>query len=86
MTVQRCFLLDSSSVKSGIEMAAKSNADFIELMPGVIPKAIKSMKRHINQPIIAGGMIDDDKDADAALSAGAVAVSTSCDKLWYKEV
>lgn len=83
MAVQRMFLLDSSSVKSGIEMATKSNADFIELMPGVIPRAIRSIKRHITQPIIAGGMIDDIDTAYLAIEAGAVGVSTSCEKLWY---
>ncbi len=84
LAVQRMFLLDSSSIKTGIDMAEKSSADFIELMPGVIPKAISDIKKHIRQPIIAGGMITEKSEADIALKAGALAVSTSTMELWSK--
>ncbi|MEX1377567.1 MAG: glycerol-3-phosphate responsive antiterminator [Eubacteriales bacterium] len=82
MAVQRMFLLDSSSIESGIDMAKKSSADFIELMPGVIPKAISNIKKYINQPIIAGGMVTEREEVDTAIIAGALAVSTSTMSLW----
>ena len=84
LAVQRMFLLDSSSIKTGIDMAEKSSADFIELMPGVIPKAISDIRKYVKQPIIAGGMITEAKEATIALDAGALAVSTSTMKLWEK--
>ncbi|MBN2880312.1 MAG: glycerol-3-phosphate responsive antiterminator [Clostridia bacterium] len=86
LTVQRMFLLDSSSIKSGIEMAENSAADYIELMPGVIPKAITDIKKYVKQPIIAGGMITEQKEADVALQAGAIAVSTSTMQIWNQGV
>lgn len=82
MAVQRMFLLDSSSIKSGIDMAKKSPADFIELMPGVIPKAISDIRKYIRQPIIAGGMVTEKIEANTAIKAGALAVSTSTMELW----
>lgn len=82
LAVQRMFLLDSSSIKSGIDMAKKSTADFIELMPGVIPDAISYIKKHIKQPIIAGGMVTKRQEVSTALRAGAIAVSTSTMQLW----
>ena len=82
LAVQRMFLLDSSSIKSGIDMAEKSSADFIELMPGVIPKAISDIKKYVKQPIIAGGMITEKNEVITAFKAGALAVSTSTVNLW----
>ena len=82
LAVQRMFLLDSSSIKSGIDMAERSSADFIELMPGVISKAISDIKRYVNQPIIAGGMVTKENEVKLALKAGAMAVSTSTMPLW----
>lgn len=86
LTVQRMFLLDSTSITSGIEMAKKSQADFIELVPGVIPKAIVSIKRHISQPIIVGGMITDTNEIQQAIKCGAVGVSCSRQELWNNNV
>lgn len=82
LAVQRMFLLDSSSIKTGIDMAQKSPADIIELMPGVIPKAISDIRKYVNQPIIAGGMVTKEKEVKTALESGAIAVSTSTRSLW----
>ncbi|MPN24036.1 Glycerol uptake operon antiterminator regulatory protein [bioreactor metagenome] len=54
----------------------------IEIMPGVAGKAIRNLKKATNVPIIAGGLIDKKKDVIDALSAGAVAISTTAEDLW----
>ncbi|MGI6188382.1 MAG: glycerol-3-phosphate responsive antiterminator [Clostridiales bacterium] len=82
ITVQRLFLVDSLSFESGINIVQSYNPDFVEVMPGIIPKAIKDLKQKIHQPIIAGGMITSKQDIINALSAGALAVSTSKKELW----
>ena len=82
ITVQRLFLVDSLSFESGINIVRSYNPDFVEVMPGIIPKAIKELKQKIHQPIIAGGMITSKQDIINALSAGALAVSTSKKELW----
>ncbi len=82
ITVQRLFLVDSLSFESGINIVKSYNPDFIEVMPGIIPKAIRELKQKIHQPIIAGGMITSKQDIINVLSAGALAVSTSKKELW----
>lgn len=82
VAVHRVFLLDSGSLESGIHLLAASHADYCEVMPGLVPKAIGRLKGRIPQPIIAGGMITGAQEADIALRAGAVAVSTSERALW----
>lgn len=82
ITIQRLFLIDSLSFESGIRMVKNYEPDFIEIMPGIIPRAISELKEKINQPIIAGGMITHKEDIIAALKAGALAVSTSKSALW----
>lgn len=81
LTVQRFFALDSKGLKSVREMMEVSHADFIEIMPGVIPKVIEEFKNG-GIPIIAGGLIETKAEVTAALSAGATAISTGKEALW----
>ena len=82
LTVQRIFMIDSLSFESGIKMIESYKPDFVEVMPGIIPKAISEFKSKISPPIIAGGMITEKEDVIQALKAGAIAVSTSKRELW----
>jgi len=82
ITVQRIFLLDSRALNSGVEMIKQYNPDFVEVMPGLIPRGISELRNRIKQPIIAGGMITSKEDVISALKAGALAVSTSRRELW----
>lgn len=50
-------------------------------MPGVIPKAL-SLFSEKGIPVIAGGLIETKAEVTAALSSGAVAVSTGKSNLW----
>ncbi|MCK5128869.1 MAG: glycerol-3-phosphate responsive antiterminator [Clostridiales bacterium] len=82
MTVQRIFLLDSTSIKSGITMINNSKPDIVEVVPGVISKAITEIKSSIHQQVIAGGMITDIQEVKSALKAGAKGISTSSKEIW----
>lgn len=82
LTVQRFFIFDSRSVDTTIEAAKSLKADFIEVMPGVVPKVIARLKQKIKVPIIAGGLIADREDLKNAFLSGASAVSTSNRGLW----
>jgi glycerol uptake operon antiterminator len=55
-TVQRLFILDSQSIQTGLKMTQSNHTDFIEVMPGIIPKIIPEIKNHSRIPVIAGGM------------------------------
>jgi glycerol uptake operon antiterminator len=83
ITIQRYFLLDSRV----LENIAKntSPADFFEVLPGVMPKIIRHLTQTTGKPIIAGGMIRDKEDVLGALSAGAVAISSTNSKVWFIE-
>jgi glycerol-3-phosphate responsive antiterminator len=52
-------------------------------MPGVMPKILKVIREYTNMPLIAGGLLSDKKDVMAAFAAGADAVSTTRQELWY---
>ncbi len=82
LTIQRLFLVDSSSLETGKRMAETSKPDFLEVLPGLVPKAITHLYKSMDVPIIAGGMIIQPEDMAQAVSAGAIAVSTSSRKLW----
>lgn len=83
LTIQRYFLLDSR-VLENIEKNS-SPADFLEVLPGVMPKIIRQLAATTEKPIIAGGMIQDKEDVVSALSAGAVAISSTNNKIWFME-
>ena len=40
------------------------------------------MKKQLNVPVIAGGLIADKEDVIQALDAGAVAISTTNESVW----
>ena len=82
VTVHRMFLIDDASFHSGIRLIKTSKPDFVEVMPSLVPKAIKALVSQIPQSVIAGGMATCKEDVFAALSAGALAVSTSAPALW----
>lgn len=81
LTVQRFFALDSKGMDSIDEMLRNTNPHLMEIMPGVIGKAIRRFsKGHIN--VIAGGLVQTKQEVTDALSCGAAAVSTGCAALW----
>lgn len=82
ITVKRVFTLDSQGVVSAMADIDDPSADIIEIMPGVIPKIIERFAGS-GKPIIAGGLIETKAEITAALSHGAVAVSTGKKELWY---
>ena len=82
MTIHRLFLVDSSSLNGGIRHLTANPPDLIEVLPGLVPKAIAHLKDTLGLPVIAGGMVTEEKDVAQALAAGALAVSSSARALW----
>ena len=82
LTVQRFFIIDAQSIKTSIDSARQVSPDFVEIMPGIVPKVIKRIKDNVSAPIITGGLVDSKHEIMEALSAGANAVSTSAPDLW----
>lgn len=82
ITIQRFFALDSKGLDSIAEMVKNSAPHMMEIMPGVVNKAITRFSAD-EVPVIAGGLLESKAEVTNALRAGAVAVSTSCQELWY---
>lgn len=81
-TVLRVFMVDASSMETGERMVKGCAPDLVEVMPGVVTRAVRMLGERIAVPVIAGGMLELPRDVQAALDAGALAASTSKEALW----
>ncbi len=81
---QRAFILDTHALERSIKLIAKTDPDYVEVLPGVIPKVIKEIHERTGKPIFAGGLIDHVDEVEQAIEAGASAVTTSNLMLWDK--
>lgn len=82
-TVHRFFLVDSISFKSIDKQIANSAPHFIEILPGMMPKAIGWVKDKVNVPVIASGLVCEKEDVVNAIQAGALGVSSTNNEVWY---
>jgi glycerol uptake operon antiterminator len=82
LAIQRLFLIDSMALENSYSLLEKTKPDYIEILPGVMPHIIKEVNIRTGIPVLAGGLIRNDEDVRGALSAGAVAVTTSRTELW----
>ncbi len=83
ITIRRFFLLDSLALETISKQSALTDADAFEVLPGVMPKIISHIVSECEKPIIAGGLIRDKDDVVNALSAGAIAVSSTNSDVWF---
>jgi len=82
LAIQRLFLIDSSALQKSYTLLERTQPDYIEVMPGVIPHMIAEVKERTGIPIFAGGLLRSANDVELALQAGATAVTTSNAELW----
>lgn len=83
LTVMRFFVIDSRAMENIRHCDLKQYADFIEILPGLMPKIIEKITKMTKKPVIAGGMIEEKEDVVTALSSGAVAISTTNQSVWF---
>jgi len=82
-TVFRFFVIDSMAFENIKKQSEAVEPDYVEILPGVMPKVIKRISNLIKVPVIVGGLIADKEDVVAALSAGAVSISTTNQAVWF---
>jgi len=82
LAIQRMFLLDTNALEKSYKLLERTEPDYIEVMPGVMPHMITEVLERTKIPIFAGGLIRSVEDVERALAAGAVAVTTSRAELW----
>lgn len=83
LTIQRAFILDSMSIDSLKTQLETGKPDFIEILPGIMPRVISEIAARTDIPLIAGGLIESKSEVLQAINAGAVSVSTSCQSVWH---
>jgi glycerol uptake operon antiterminator len=82
-TIFRFFVIDSMAFENIKKQTEAVGPDFVEILPGVMPKVIKRICSLIPVPIIAGGLIADKEDVMSALSAGAMSISSTNPSVWF---
>ncbi|MDF2635759.1 MAG: glycerol-3-phosphate responsive antiterminator, GlpP [Pelosinus sp.] len=83
IVVQRLFLMDSDSLRTGLNLVRNFKPDVIEVLPGSIPASVvEELVRETGLPIFAGGLIRTKEDVDHAIERGISAISTSRKNLW----
>ena len=80
--ILRMFVIDSMALANVTKQCATMPPDAFEILPGVMPKIIRELHNTISIPIIAGGLIADKEDVMNALEAGALAISSTNQKVW----
>lgn len=79
---QRFFVIDSFAYHQLLGVLKQSKPDFLEILPGCVPRVIGWIKEQSSIPIVAGGLVCDTRDVQAVLAAGATSVATSDQSLW----
>ena len=81
--IQRMFLVDSESLKTGISLLKGFRPDAIEALPASTPASVLAeLKAATDVPILVGGLVRSANDVTQAVANGACAVSTSRRELW----
>ena len=81
-TVLRVFVIDSMALSNIARERDMVEPDVFEILPGVMPDVIRRICDGMTTPVIAGGLISSKQEIVSALSAGAIAVSTTSEASW----
>ncbi|MEL0537691.1 glycerol-3-phosphate responsive antiterminator [Staphylococcus debuckii] len=81
-TILRIFVIDSHALSRSIALIKQVQPDYVEALPGVASKVISKINEETHTPVIAGGLIDQEQEVEAAISSGAEYITTSNQSLW----
>lgn len=83
MAIQRLFLFDSGSLKTGLAACSECKPDAVEILPGIVlPAVVHRLPISRIPRFIGGGLIETPSEVDALLAAGAIGVSASKKAIW----
>lgn len=82
ITIQRIFIIDTSSLKKAIESIRENDPDLVEVMPAWVYPIVETIKNEIDKPIILGGLVSKKEQIFQMLSTGSDGVSCSKSELW----
>ena len=84
--ILRLLLVRRSPLENAVAAIGRSAPHIVEILPGVILPSVIGLLPTFEVPILAGGFIRTQADVGAALSAGALGVTTSSQALWGFDV
>lgn len=82
-TILRFFVIDSLALQNISKVKNERSVDFIEILPGLMPKVTASIVQATGKDVITGGLITEKGDVMTSLDAGACGVSTTNQKVWF---
>ena len=83
IAIQRLLLYDDMALPSALSALEHARPDIVEVLPGVIyPLVVDQIRARLPLPVIVGGFVTEPGHRDAAMSRGALAISTSTSALW----
>lgn len=83
LAIHRVFMVDSEALRTGVAAVRGSEADLVEVLPGlVVPFVMRELRQALPQPVIGAGLVTEPAQVEAILRAGAVGVSASAKRLW----
>lgn len=81
IAVQRVFLIDSAALKKSINSVRQTMPDYVEILPAMCSTLFPMLKRELDRPLIAGGLIPSLNDALGILDNGISAVTINISRL-----
>jgi glycerol uptake operon antiterminator len=80
--ILRVFLIDSRSLRKGIDLANEVHPDYLEILPAIAYEILPEIKRETDVTLIGGGLLKSREQVQHAFDAGFVAVSSSLPEIW----
>ena len=82
IAILRLLLSRRTHLDTALTAVLRSRPDIIEVLPGVILPTLANLMPTLGVPLLAGGFIRTEADAEDVLKAGAAGITTSSPNLW----
>lgn len=82
IAILRLLLSRRTHLDTAVTAVLRSGPDIIEVLPGVILPTLAGLMPTLGVPLLAGGFIRTEADAEDVLKAGAAGITTSSANLW----
>ena len=82
VAILRLLLSRRTHLDTAFTAVSRAGPDIIEVLPGVILPSLATIMPDFGVPLLAGGFVRTEADAEDVLAAGATGVTTSAPNLW----
>lgn len=82
VAILRLLLSRRTHLDTSFTAVSRAGPDIIEVLPGVILPTLAALMPTFGVPLLAGGFIRTQADAEGVIAAGAVGITTSAPNLW----